>query len=192
MKGEIKRQMVHASGVFLLLPLVFFGRLTTSLLVSATIVILLLWGHYRKHHIYTIKPLIKWERKIEKFVSEYERSVEIKQPFMGAITFFIGSLIAMTLFPIGTAVASISILSVGDSVSTLVGKMYGKHKWPYGKKSFEGSFAFIIASTMIYYMFVGMPMALIFGAITTLVESLPKIDDNISIPVTVSILLTFF
>lgn len=46
-------------------------------------------------------------------------------------------------------VAGVVCVGLGDSAASLVGRRYGKHKWPWaGGKSLEGSGAFVIAVTV--------------------------------------------
>jgi dolichol kinase len=85
---------------------------------------------------------------------------------------------------INIACASIIILALGDSFSTLAGKRYGRHKIFYNpEKSFEGSIGGFVPAFIGAMVFVPPEVAL-FGAFMGMnVESLSlRIDDNISIP----------
>ena len=115
----------------------------------------------------------------------YERSGEYLK---GAATFFLGVFLATIIFPINIAVAAIAVLTAADSISTLIGKTYGKNKLPINKKStWEGSIAFFIVAVGILCFF-DPSKALFIALITTVVEMLPEIDDNLTIPLTVGIL----
>jgi dolichol kinase len=125
--------------------------------------------------------------------SERPEMIE-KNPAKGALRFFIGALICLIIFKynINIACASIMILALGDSFSTLVGKNFGKRKIFYNPaKSWEGSvagfiFAFLGATTQIalFLAFVG-------ALVGMLIESLPaKIDDNITIPISSGLVMS--
>ena len=176
---ELKRQIVHASGILLVLVLQVFGKWNTAMLILGTIIILIIVGRMR----YFSKPKIL--KDLEKKVKGYERPKEI--PLKGPITFFIGSLFAIIIFPETIAFVCIVVLAISDAVSTLIGKTYGKHKlW---QSSAEGSLAFFISTLLIMFLFAPEKALLVaFGV--TLVEMLPHIDDNLTIPLSVGVLLT--
>ncbi len=78
------------------------------------------------------------------------------------------------------------ILSVGDGLSTLAGKRFGRHKLPFPfnrSKSVEGSAAFLVGSLLAYPIY---PVYSTLAAVclATVVEALDlKVDDNVLIPV---------
>lgn len=90
------------------------------------------------------------------------------------------------------AIAAILIFGLGDGFATYIGTTYGKHKLPWNKdKTMEGSLGFVAAAMSALFV---MPVYAIFlGAILgAFVESLPlKINDNITVPVVLSLLFYF-
>lgn len=189
-KIEIKRQFVHSLGIFLIF-LLFLGREMASLLTFLGIVLLIFFAEYRRcelklKDIFKLKIVEKLEEHSENFIKGHERPEEL--PLNGAITFLIGSFFAFVLFPSYIAAASIAVLALGDSISTLIGKYYGKNKIPYNKnKSIEGSLAFFLISLMALLFFINPLNSFFVAIIATFVESLPKLDDNITIPIAVGI-----
>ena len=127
-------------------------------------------------------PIVSW------FLDKFERKNQ--HPGKGAIFFFLGSLIAMALFPRDIASASILILAVGDSVSPIVG-IHGCVKHPLNSKKFlEGTTAGFVSSFIVAMMVVN-PIEALFGSfIGMTIEALDlkagvrKIDDNLTIPMT--------
>ncbi len=184
MNVELKRQIVHGSGILFILALQVFGRMGAAVLFFLAFIFLLFWGHLRKSNT-SIKPLTNIEQFVEHELKGYERPGEY---FQGAATFFLGSLLAVLLFPVDVATACIAVLAAGDAFSTLIGKLYGKHKLPINKeKSWEGSITFLIVSFAILWLF-DPTKALYIAPIVTLVEMLPKVDDNITIPLAIGFL----
>ena len=189
MNIEIKRQLVHASGIFLIVLISFFGRAVTFLVIVATLFVLTSWALYRINksiikQFFRSKFIEKIDMLVESEISNYERSEEF--PFKGAIHFYTGSLIALVLFNPIIAAAAIAVLAIADSISTLVGRGFGKHKLPINKKkSFEGSFAFAAATFIVLLFFISPAKALVITLVTTFVEALPRIDDNLTIPFSV-------
>ncbi len=181
---ETKRQLIHASGIVVALYVRWsynaLGFLAPFATLAGTIIFLYLAAeaHKRKLRLPVVSALID--------AAERPEAIE-KSPASGALFFFIGSLFSLLLFSsnINVVCASILILAIGDSVSTLIGKKFGRSKIFYNPaKSLEGSisgfvFAFLGAATQI-----NLPTAFIGALAGMLVESLPvKINDNLTVPV---------
>lgn len=195
MELEIKRQIVHASGIFVILLIQIFGRWVGALLMLLSSLILLFLGEYRKNKekmkIINSKALDEFEDYLENGLKNYERPTEL--PFKGAITLVGGCFLATLLFEPFIAIASIAVLALADASSTLVGSLFGKHKLSINRnKSWEGSLTFFITAFLILMLFVDPIKAFTISIFTTFIEMLPKIDDNLTIPLTIGILMTIF
>ncbi len=70
----------------------------------------------------------------------------------GAITFFVGTFIAVLLFAPLYAALSILVLSIGDSLATIAGHYVGKHAL-FKKKTFEGTLTFFVCAFAILIFF---------------------------------------
>ncbi len=172
---ELRRQVVHALGIFTIFPLLIFGKYITSALIFGFVLLLILLSRIRKNN-----------RHLDRFIKYFERKNE---SIVGAVTFYIGVFIALIVFPEMDAVAAISVLAVSDSLSTVVGTYYGKHKITENK-SFEGSFTFFVSAFLILLIFTDPIRAFLYSLVTTAVEIVPM-DDNLTIPVVVGLLLSF-
>ncbi|MFQ3306918.1 MAG: dolichol kinase [Candidatus Midichloriaceae bacterium] len=113
----------------------------------------------------------------------------------------IGMLISLLLVSEVIFNLAILILVISDTSSAILGKIFGKHEL-IDHKTFEGSLAFLITSCLISYFvtivydqnYVFLCYAIITSVVATLIELFSKrlhIDDNLSIPLTVSILMKF-
>ena len=191
---EIRRKIVHATGVFTILPIIIFGKWNGALIMLLISLALFLLGLYRRNRkkfkIIKIKPLDEFEEFIENGFKEYERPDDL--PFKGATEFFFGCFLSTIIFEPSVAIASIAILSLADAMSTLIGSHYGKHKLIINKyKSWEGSIAFFLTSIFVLIFFNIDPLKiLVIGIIATFAEMLPRIDDNLVIPLVVGLALT--
>jgi dolichol kinase len=183
---ELRRQAVHAAGLLSILPLLWWGKWVGAAATGAVFaffVIWALWRHNRRGPSSGINTLA------DNFMSTYERSGE--RPLMGAITFYAGATIAIVIFSEPVAAAAIAVLALADSLSTVVGYYFGRHKLPVNnKKSWEGSATFFLTALAILLFFVSPLRAFCTALIAMAVEALPRIDDNISIPLAVGALLT--
>jgi dolichol kinase len=187
---EIRRKLVHASGVFLIFIIIWLGKWNAALIILSMAVAFLLLGEYRKnkerYKIIKSKELDEIEEAMEKMFKEHERPNTL--PFKGATEFFIGCLLATVIFEPTIAIAAIAVLSLADAVSTLIGSYYGKYKLSINKKkTFEGSTAFFLTAIFILLFFANPLKALIVAILATFAEMAPKIDDNLTVPLVVGI-----
>ena len=105
---------------------------------------------------------------------------------LGPVTLGVGAMLALLLYPEPAATIAILALAFGDSISSLVGKMYGSIQIPFtGGKTFAGSFACLLVVSFVTYQITGNAgIAFMIGAIAAFLEALPTRDlDNIIMPV---------
>lgn len=120
------------------------------------------------------------------FVDKMER--EGKRPGSGVITFFIGSLIAVSVFSTYIAFVSILLVAIIDSFTVIIGKRFGKIKI-YKDKSLRGFLAGFLMGLMISVVLLPVHHAIIVCLAASLTE-LYIPHDNISIPVVSGTVLT--
>ena len=187
MKLEIKRQLFH---IFLGLIIIFL--ISYNLLTKTQLFIIIILGFIisfiaRKKKL----PLIYW------FLREFERKELVnKFPGKGLIFFLVGCFLAYSLFPKDIVLASITILTFGDSISHLVGLYLAKkRKIKKGIKLLEGTIAGIAAATLFSTMFVSFQQSLIASSIAMIVENIEikhkigTVDDNIVVPLIAAVTL---
>jgi len=182
MRKELTRQAIHLLlGLIIISLLLFYGRATaliasTILLVAGTLTGFITLKGIKLPVIYS-------------FLKKAERAEEKKLPGKGPLTFLIGILLALSLFPSKTALGALIVLVFGDSVSTLIGKQLGKTKLP-NNKTLEGTLAGLIVSFLALQFWFPLNVSLAVALIGMLAEFLP-VNDNISIPVVSGIALMF-
>lgn len=192
MKVEIKRQLVHASGIFVIVFILIWGKAVSMILTGLITLVFVIWSEYRKRrkrfkkeYLFRNKILDKMEGYIDRHIKGYERPFE---HFKGPIMYFAGCFLTILLFPENAAIAAITVLALSDSVATLIGKLYGVHILPINRKStWEGSITFFFVTLLIISYF-NPAKALLIALAATFVEMLPRINDNISVPLTVAFL----
>lgn len=103
----------------------------------------------------------------------------------GATTLSIGYTAAAVLMPGSPALAGILYTGVADALAAVVGKRFGRRRYP-GGKSVEGSAVFFVAVLLLSLLLpgVGAGTALAVAILLTVLEAptLP-IDDNLYLPV---------
>ena len=184
-KNEFKRKIVHYSSSVIGLSIIYLdSEIMLPLLIASALIF----------------PLLDCIRINNKFISDIYNSYfhTITRTFestklTGASFVFIGALITYILFDPKVAGIGLIVMSLADANAAIVGVGYGKIKLL--NKSLEGSFAFYMTTFIILYIFkIPIMISLLVSLITTLTEliEIPKVNDNISIPITVGILLTIF
>lgn len=181
---ETRRQLIHMSGIAVALYVRWahdrygyaFALLTLALVTLLGYAIA--WTYKKGHRLPAISKLID--------ITERPGVIE-DDPGRGALSFFIGSLLTLLLFGFNVSIvsASILILALGDSTSTLVGRGFGRHKLSYNpEKSWEGTAGgFFLALLGSSILLGDLRLAFIGSMAGMLFESLPlKLDDNIGIP----------
>ncbi|MGL5831329.1 MAG: phosphatase PAP2 family protein [Candidatus Altimarinota bacterium] len=187
-KLELRRQIAH---LFVGLLIVFLLRLG---LINATglLYILIIGG------LFSLMQR-KWQFPFfHKLLSLFEREKDLRTfPGKGSFFMVLGSYLTVLIFPLDTALAAISIMAVGDSVSHLFGRYFGKTVLPFsGPKKLEGTIIAIVVSTLCALFFVDYFKAFSASFIALLVELfLPEkltkyLDDNLIIPLLAGLIIT--
>jgi dolichol kinase len=123
-----------------------------------------------------------------------------------SIGFLLTLFLLLWLTPIPVALAAAGMLAFGDGFSALVGRAVGRHKIWYNRgKSWEGTAAGIVMGFLGALLFIawyasdtghGYPVPLVLtvcgiGAVFAMLgESLPGIQDNISVPIFAAVPMT--
>lgn len=195
-KKEEKRQIVHISLgliVIFLLEIGFIGyvgeMVPFDLLnpIARVFFVVSLFGFFLSvsSKYYRIPIIDFFLRKLER------KRVREKVPGKGTLLASIGIFIPSIFFNKDIVIGSIFVLAIGDSVSNIVGREYGKTKIPYNKtKSLEGTLIGFLSSTVFVSLYFPLYLAISASATGMLIESLnQKIDDNLFIPIASAIVL---
>ncbi|MGF7117462.1 diacylglycerol/polyprenol kinase family protein [Methanobacterium oryzae] len=173
MRKEYLRQLIHASGIFIVFLNWFFNPIITILLCIAIVIFV--------EAIFRIDKT----RKIP-FFSFILRNTKRDDDERGFVYFFVGIIITLYLFRFDVMIANaaIIILLFGDSASTIFGKRFGKRHIPFNKrKTYIGTLAFFLVSFIGAFTQLSI-LPSFFGALCgAITEAYSPIDDNIPIPI---------
>lgn len=180
-KLELRRQVAH-----LLTGIAIVFLLKIQLLNEQMLFVILILGGL-------LSIIVRYYRipVIDRILLFFERPEDLKSfPGKGSFFFVLGSLLALQFFSFETALAAISIMAVGDAITTVIGTYFGKIKNPLNpKKHLEGTAIAIIASTFAAFFFVPFHVAFLGSLAGMIFESITVryisqiIDDNVVIPV---------
>lgn len=176
-KLEIRRNLFHLVFGIVLVVLIFYNVLGLEHLFF----LLILGMTLSLVSLHWSVPVISW------FLKKFERKGTF--PGKGALMLVLGYILVLGLFQKETALAAMTILAVGDSISPLVGMHFGKTKHPLNNiKLLEGTIAGIVAGGLGASLFVPWWQALVSAFVALCVEALEikfhklMIDDNIIVP----------
>ena len=185
---EIRRQAFHIClGLAILILLInnILNSLILFIILIAGILISILSKKFKIPIIYS-------------FLNIFERKDTLKTfPGKGTISFLVGCLLVLQLFERDIALASIMILTFGDSISHLFGWHFGRKKHPLNcLKSIEGNIAGGITGFLGAMLLHVSPLSAFlasFGAMTAEAVELRMnnqiVDDNIIVPLVAGTIL---
>lgn len=187
---EIIRQLLHASAV--LVPILWLWdsswHLPLYLFIGGLTLLFALSEVLRSYGIQI--PIIS------KMVLAAGREEEINRYVLSPLYFAAG--VTLPLFIVGTifylpsiAIASVIAFLIGDAFSTIGGKYFGRHHYPFNpRKTVEGSLIGFSIAFLVLLFFVSPILALLSAVIAALIELLPlPLDDNLAVPFLTAIVL---
>lgn len=185
-RWESARKLIHvalslvAASVAAFLP----HPAGATVLAAATLVALAVETARRWSHAFAIR--------FHDLVGPMLRPRETRR-LTGATTLAIGYTLALVLLPGWPAVAGILVAGLADPAAAVVGRRFGRVRYP-GGKSVEGSVAFLLvaAAVLLTLPGVGPGVAVAVAILLTIMEapSLP-VDDNLYLPTAGAAALTF-
>ena len=117
-------------------------------------------------------------------IEHLERDKNLDRPGIQALYANVGVFLSFLIFG-KLSLFGVLVLSVGDSLSTFVGKLLGKNKIFFNpSKSWEGTLTFFLGSFLILSLITDYRTALLVSSLSALLEALDtKVDDNLLLPV---------
>ncbi len=185
-KKETFREAIHVGSFLVPISCQFLtlDRLTISaLILVATIV-------------YAISELLRLMTVNIPIISTVTRRAAVGREvydFAATPIFFaLGIVLSLVIFPAQTGYASVAILTLGDGVATLFGKLAGRVVIPFSRpKTVEGTAMGLIAAIVGASLFISPFRALTAAAAAMAVELVPlPVNDNLSIPLVSGLVLT--
>ncbi|TLU82233.1 MAG: phosphatidate cytidylyltransferase [Chlorobium sp.] len=181
---EIARKAIHLSSLSIPLIYCHISRdlaLTILLPLFAGFLTIDLMKNF-------ISPVSKWYHDtFSSILREHELESRHIQ-FNGATCIMMSAVFLVFFFPKVIAVACFSMVAVSDTFASIAGKTIGKHR--FGKKSLEGSIAFLLSAIIIVLFVPGLDprIGILMAVAGTVTEAFVvsigsyRIDDNLTIP----------
>ncbi len=184
MRRETYRKVIHLLGI----PLPFLALLNRSIVLFVLFSIIALYAisetfRYIGFHF----PLVSYVTK------KVRRLTEARGPIIGPISLTIGIIIPLLLFQPDVYIPAILIVCISDSLSSLLGKRYGKTALPFYNRTVEGSAAFYVSAFIILLFFLPVRQSLYISLIPTVIELVSPYNlDNFLVPIVTALCLNFF
>lgn len=184
-KDELVRKLIHLTSLSIPITYYFIPKSTAAIILGslAAFAITLDLARYFSPRIGKI---------FYKFFGFLLRRHEVnkdKKNLNGATYVLLSAIFGVLIFPKVIFITAFSILIIGDTMAALIGRKFGKHKFLY--KSFEGTFAFLISSSIVIlftpkvgYFYEEYIIGFIVALVGAIVENISSnfVDDNFSIP----------
>ena len=110
-----------------------------------------------------------------------------RMPGYGAVCFVLSALFCLIFFPVAYVVAGVVTLAVLDSVSTIVGLHFGRHRI-FNGKSWEGTASGIIGAFIPLVFLLSPLTAAVAAFVGGIAELISPIEDNLVIPPVICII----
>ncbi len=119
------------------------------------------------------------------------RRQERRRFVLAPVTLALGVAASLVLFSYEVATVTILIVAFSDSVAALVGRAWGTMRIPYNtSKSVQGSVAAFVVAYACAVFYFPVHVAVVAAIVSTLIESLPIGDDNVTVPIGTGLILT--
>jgi len=179
-KFELRRQIAHMVTGLIIVFLLKLKLLNAQIFIFVLIIGGILSFLSKSRHI----PFVS------RFLKYFERPHDLGVfPGKGSFFLVLGCFLSTLLFPENIALAAITIMAIGDSLTTIIGQYFGKIKNPLSShKHLEGTIIAIFFATLGAFFFVDLKLAFMSSFLTLLFESVyPRklnkyLDDNLFIP----------
>lgn len=192
---EFYRKSIHLLGLIFPVLYHFSKKNTMIALITALLVLSFIGDKIRVKF-----NLLEYNFLKKIGLSQIYRTHEQKS--YSALTFaFIGMLICLLISSKPVFNLAISILILSDTSAAIIGKLFGKTK--INEKSLEGSIAFFLTSCIIslsitfiyelnYKFLLTSFLASLLSTIVELYSNNSKLNDNLTIPISVSVTMIVF
>ena len=193
-KKELLRKAIHLSSLWIPAAIYFMPKFVLIPILSIILIgnIILEYGNFKKY---------SWARK--SFGVLFFRTLRNKEmsrenfQFTGAIYVLTSAILCLCFFGKEVATIALTVMLICDSAAALIGRSVGKIKI-YKNKTLEGTVAFFVIAVIINLLFIPIYpfgvkslIACMIATLAELYEDKIEIDDNLSVPIFFSVVLTW-
>ena len=176
--GEILRKTIHISGFGVPLACIYLSNIPLVSMALFLVTVFYAASEFARTKGTNIPAFSTITQKA--VASNREINCFVTAP----ISFTLGILVTLLIYPSYIAYTSIAVLTLGDSFACIFGKIFGKTPLVFNrKKKLEGTLCGFTCAFLGAILFVDPFKALVAAAVGMLTECLPlPIDDNFAAP----------
>lgn len=191
-RDELLRKLIHLFSLSIPVIYYFISTSTAATILGILLLIALIMDLGR----YFFPKFGNIFYKIFGFLLRKHEIDNVKRNLNGATYVLLAAFLGVLIFPKFIFVTAFTILIISDTSAALIGRKFGRKK--FLQKSFEGTFAFFISASIVIFLtpkIEFLPIEYLIGifiaAVGAIVENISSgyIDDNLSIPFSVGILM---
>ena len=189
--SEVKRKLIHLLAISLLIPILFFSREISIILIGITFLLLLICEVTRSRNMMPGKFV--YDAVFSKMMRINE--MESKFTLKGADQMILGLLLLCIFFKKDIISASFLILCISDAFAALVGRFCGKVKI-YNSKTLEGYITFALCTVAILCFIFNKPLlpSIVIAFILAAIELFDvyrkiNLDDNLILPLASAVMI---
>ncbi len=186
---ELFRKAIHLSSLSIPIIYFFVSRSTALTILVPLTAAFFIVDIARYYH----PGIARWFYSTFGWLLRPHEQDEKTKRLNGATYMLLSATICVLIFPKLITITAFAILLISDTTAALVGRKFGSH--PFLRKTREGSIAFFISSVAVVavtpkfdYSFGEFLIGIVAGGVGTFIEALSiYVDDNLSIPIAISI-----
>ena len=184
---EVKRKLVHLSSLWMAAALLLLPRTFCVILfgVMAVLTVLVEYAYYRRVPVITQCYGFFFGRMLRDYG-------EGKFHLSGGAPVLAAACVSALFFRTPYSALAMATMLLGDTAAALIGRRFGKHRFPNGK-SLEGCLAFFVTGALVmiagFFAFAYPPLVLAGGLLGIVAATLLELfncklhlDDNFTIP----------
>lgn len=183
--AELRRKALHLGALVIPAGILVLGR-TAALWLLVPLALVAVTLDVLRPRVRAVHRFIEW---VFAPIMRPEEQPPFGGPVVinGATWMCVTAALCALLFPEPIAAASLAMLMVGDGAAAVVGRRFGRTRYPFSEKSVEGSAAFFVTGLVAALPFgmgaLSLPV-LAAGALTAAaVEAVPvPVNDNLRVP----------
>jgi len=191
-RAEVLRKALHLLALALPVGLVVLGK-PTALPILVPLALVALAADWARQRVPPVRAAL---HDVFAPIMRLEELSPAGSPLVlnGAVWMCVSAAVCALLYPAPVAAAALSMLMTGDAAAALVGRRFGRHRYPGSPKSLEGSLAFFVTALLTGLALAQLPVpglaeALPFGRLAlgalaaTVIEAVPfPLNDNVRVP----------
>ncbi len=186
--AELKRKALHLGALALPAGILVLGR-TAALWLLAPLAVFALACDALRVRVGAVHRFINW---VFAPIMRPEEQPPFGGPVVvnGATWMCVSAALCTALFAEPVAASALAMLMVGDGAAAVVGRRYGRRRYPFSSKSVEGSAAFFttgLAAALPFGLLpadgLALPTLVLGAAAAAVAEAAPvPLNDNVRVP----------